>query len=173
MKSNFKLTDVRMLKINKKYVTDRSVIKDKMKSNEKLNTSLNSVATDRVRNPDQRGMWILPWSAYPHTLLAILLQAHTSGFQVTQLDRPEAYSLRVRLQKMQAGIREQADVPVDLLAAARSISWSLTPTGGDRYTLTGKPSLQHQLGRALPEAVVGEALLTKILNRATNLRRHK
>lgn len=90
------------------------------------------------------GKWIRRWDKYPHDMLALLLEAHNNGYKSPPIEKAVANSLKVRLQKMTSGIRNQDGVPAELASASESVQWSADPyiaegqTETDAYQLIGK-----------------------------------
>jgi len=122
---------------------------------------------------ETRGQWLMEWKAYPRALIAVLLQAHRlpDGYEAPGLPKSEAYSLRVRLQKMQAGLRAQAEhLPEELADAARQVRWTVSALSPTSYTLRGHavPSPQVTEGATpLPPTLVGDAILARLLDTPT------
>lgn len=124
-----------------------------------------------------RGQWLLEWKAYPRALVAALLQAHRlpDGYEAPGLQKSEAYSLRVRLQKMQAGLRLQASqLPPELADAARQVRWVVVAVSPTSYTLRGHaaesltPTVSAEAQAAtLPPTLVGDAILARLLDTDT------
>lgn len=118
---------------------------------------------------ETRGQWLMEWQAYPRALVAALLQAHRlpSGYEVPSLTKSEAYSLRVRLQKMQAGLRRQAaHIPQELADAAAQVKWAVIPTSPASYTVHGlavAAAPPPPLPQTLPATLVGDAILARLL----------
>lgn len=123
---------------------------------------------------ETRGQWLMEWQAYPRALVAALLQAHRlpGGYEVPGLAKSEAYSLRVRLQKMQAGLRQQVGhVPDELAEAARQVKWAVVPVSPTSYTVRGLVGTVDACPvpqtTTLPPALVGDAILARLLDTDT------
>ena len=122
---------------------------------------------------DNRGLWIMEWHAYPRDLMATMLQAHRlpGGYEAAGLAKSDAYSLRVRLQKMQAGLRRQGPaVPNEVREAAEQVRWVVVPVSPTSWTLRGVAHEPAEPLRSttLPSTLVGDAILARLLDTPTS-----
>lgn len=101
-----------------------------------------------------KGKWIMKWSAYPQDMVAMLLQSHTdAGYRSGPITKAQAYSLKVRLQKMSSGLREQSDVPQAIADAANDVYWSAMPYFDSEGITDGSYEVTGARRAAFPNAV--------------------
>lgn len=92
---------------------------------------------DDVLQP-AKGRWVRHWTKYPESLLALLIETHEHGWKSEEMSRQDAYSLKVRLQKMTSAIRDQDGVAEKIAAAANVAKWSCEPSAeGTAYHVIG------------------------------------
>lgn len=85
-----------------------------------------------------KGKWVMHWKSYPQNMLALLIEAHANGWKSNDMDKTDAHSLKVRLQKMTACIREQDGVSEPLSSASDVIQWSVAANpDGTAYNVIG------------------------------------